>query len=948
MKKGLLSILALAVTIVGCQNYDDQFDALNTQITALKSQVEGLAGVQTQITSLAGTLSALQSTVASLPSSSDVSSAIASELTDIISQVEALQAALDAVATSDDLSDVSDAVTDAQNALNDLLESSNVYGDDLVVTNQGTLDFAVALGESLAIVNGSVYINVSAQMNTTDVQTVLDNIGTVVEDFSYIAASTVSPVTFNNIMGVAGDLEVSQAGPYAFEGLISAGNIHLVTGTKMTAVHFDALTTVESINVSTLTDHGSGSASAAARVASTITSANAISGTKLAAVRLGALPYYTPGALSITTDGEESTIDISMLASVDADGDDAALDLTIDGAASVDFSNITVGDISATNVTNLTGGSEHDGDVTISEVANVVLPNLTGTFSYDADDSALLTFHAIGGKTSATGATYPALNLDGFNKLTSVIIEGTFGNVTLNDNSRLTDVTYTATADALAITANNDIEALAIGGKASSITISNNTNILTADIDTELGSGNAATAPTAGSLTVSNNSDLEALHSAYDPVDTIQISGNGSLAMVDFEGTASAGATTDAVDVNIGGSAALANGLVALSVVDSYDAAAATTDTGVMSDEAGLSSLSAWVTAATANTAYDIQIYLDEIEEYTPAGATATATVDTIDNIDWADTTNNGQLLVVSLTPGQDAVTTPGTAAVAGKAAWYLADPDTAAITLLHTNPINDVETTLVDISAAELNSNPELARDAILADADIAAAADVVGVTVSAVVGGEASLDVTFGATLTATTTEGSVTAGTNSATSVATDDVLGITINGKTATGTAGGSLTTATAIASRIAAIWTAAQASTVSDSMFDVTASAGVLTVSGMSRYGSATNGKSVAVVVGTGTSTATTPLVAYKIGYTTDATDNTTGSVGVIITVTSDDAGADEGALQSGAVAATAGNAVALTASATADVATAADSTADSTTAAVPGSTTNRLSWISGS
>ena len=28
MKKGLLSILALAVTIVGCQNYDDQFDAL--------------------------------------------------------------------------------------------------------------------------------------------------------------------------------------------------------------------------------------------------------------------------------------------------------------------------------------------------------------------------------------------------------------------------------------------------------------------------------------------------------------------------------------------------------------------------------------------------------------------------------------------------------------------------------------------------------------------------------------------------------------------------------------------------------------------------------------------------------------------------------------------------------------------------------------------------------
>jgi len=957
MKKGLLSILALAVTIVGCQNYDDQFDALNTQITALKSQIEGLAGVQTQITSLAGTLSALQSTVANLPSSSDVSSAIASELTDIISQVEALQAALDAVATADDLSDVSDAVTDAQNALNDLLESSNVYGDDLVVTNQGTLDFAVALGESLAIVNGSVYINVSAQMNTTDVQTVIDNIGTVVEDFSYIAASTVSPVTFNNIMGVAGDLEVSQAGPYAFEGLMSAGNIHLVTGTKMTAVHFDALTTVESINVSTLTDHGSGSASAAARVASTITSANAISGTKLAAVRLGALPYYTPGALSITTDGEESTIDISMLASVDADGDAAALDLTIDGATSVDFSKITVGDISATNVTNLTGGTSHDGDVTISKVANVVLPNLTGTFSYDADDSALLTFHAIGGKTTATGATYPALNLDGFNKLTSVIIEGTFGNVTLNDNSRLTDITYTATADALAITANNDVEALAIGGKASSVTISNNTNMVTADIDTELGSGNAATAPTAGTLTVEDNSDLEALHSAYDPVDTIDITGNGSLAMVDFDGTASGGAATDAVSVVIGGSAASANALAALSVVDSYDAATATTDTGVMSDEAGLSSLSDYITAVTAaNTDYDIKIYLDEIEEYTPAGATATATVETIDNIDWADTTNNGQLLVVDLTPGDPEKTTPGTGAVAGKAAWYLADPDTAAITLVHTNPNpdNGVQTTLVDISASDLNSNPQLAVDAILADADIAAAAEVVDVTVSAIIGGEAKTSITFSDAWTTTLTEGAVTAGTNSTVLVEATHELHLTINGKTATGTAGSVLNTGAAIATRLKAIWDAslvAAGSATSNTMFTVTDdSAGKLTITGGAIYGSLTNGKAVAVAAasGTGTDSDTTPLVAYKIGFTTETTDNTTASTGVIISVTSNDAGDDEGALQSEAVAATAGNATALTASATADVATAADSTPDTVTAAVPGTTVNRLTWISGS
>jgi uncharacterized lipoprotein NlpE involved in copper resistance len=35
MKKGLLSLLVAALTLVGCQNYDDQFDELNTKILIL-------------------------------------------------------------------------------------------------------------------------------------------------------------------------------------------------------------------------------------------------------------------------------------------------------------------------------------------------------------------------------------------------------------------------------------------------------------------------------------------------------------------------------------------------------------------------------------------------------------------------------------------------------------------------------------------------------------------------------------------------------------------------------------------------------------------------------------------------------------------------------------------------------------------------------------------------
>jgi nitrous oxide reductase accessory protein NosL len=46
MKKGLLSILASSLLVVGCQNYDDQFTLLENQITALTQTVDGLSQVQ--------------------------------------------------------------------------------------------------------------------------------------------------------------------------------------------------------------------------------------------------------------------------------------------------------------------------------------------------------------------------------------------------------------------------------------------------------------------------------------------------------------------------------------------------------------------------------------------------------------------------------------------------------------------------------------------------------------------------------------------------------------------------------------------------------------------------------------------------------------------------------------------------------------------------------------
>ena len=89
MKKGLLSLLAVALTVVGCQNYDDQFDELSDQITALSATVQGLSTVADQITALQNTVNGLELT-------------LGGEIASIKTAVEALTASED-VATAADL-----------------------------------------------------------------------------------------------------------------------------------------------------------------------------------------------------------------------------------------------------------------------------------------------------------------------------------------------------------------------------------------------------------------------------------------------------------------------------------------------------------------------------------------------------------------------------------------------------------------------------------------------------------------------------------------------------------------------------------------------------------------------------------------------------------------------------------------------------------------------------
>ena len=116
MKK--LFLLPILFLLHSCQNYDDQFDDLNSQIAALSSQVAGLAQVQSDLASLAGTVSSLQSTVASTATAID-------GLDGLAENVAAIQESIADVATSEEVSAISDEVDAAEDDLADLLAISS-------------------------------------------------------------------------------------------------------------------------------------------------------------------------------------------------------------------------------------------------------------------------------------------------------------------------------------------------------------------------------------------------------------------------------------------------------------------------------------------------------------------------------------------------------------------------------------------------------------------------------------------------------------------------------------------------------------------------------------------------------------------------------------------------------------------------------------------------------
>ncbi|MDG1341395.1 MAG: hypothetical protein P8P72_00065, partial [Flavobacteriaceae bacterium] len=600
MKKGLLSILASALLVVGCQNYDDQFTNLESQISALASTVAGLSQVQSDLQSLSATVASLQSSVAQT-----VDAALAAGLADIDAAVASLEAAADNAASAEDVAAIQAGVDANAVDLEELLASSSVFNGSIVINSVATLNAFHSMGSSLAIVNGNVTFLVGTDMDMTLVQETADQMLTITGDLSYTSNSnTIAEVVFNNLSGTA-SLTLEQAGGYHFPALVSVTNLHLSDKfeSTITRVNFPLLSSVTSLGTDNSTNH-------------------TVEFTKATEMSFAALAYYTPGTLVFKqkrgTAEITSTLDISSLDDVDALGEQAALDLSISGPNSLSISNLDGkgGSITLDGVDTAVI-NDFDGTITINDkVTNFTSNNVVSLAGTMADVVTLDITGAIDpNDTADKSGPAIALTQDDFDTVT---LAGNLASISIDDASRLTTLNITADVNAgsISLSNNGDLENLDLtGSKATGVTFNNNNRISKVEINTIIQKAVAKGSTLDGSVIVTNNSDLEELDITSTSVTVLTITGNPLLATIDATGLSAIGATAKNNAVNIFG-----NLLTFTKAKDNTDTATTglglgkAGDAGQYTTTSGFATLKTYLTLVAANTLASANVYVDVID----------------------------------------------------------------------------------------------------------------------------------------------------------------------------------------------------------------------------------------------------------------------------------------------------------------------------------------------
>jgi len=883
MKKGLLSILAGSLLVVGCQNYDDQFDQLESQISALSSTVAGLTQVQSDLATLAGTVNSLQSSL-----SSQIDTALADGLADIDEAVADLNSAAENVANADDVQDIQDAIQENQDDLEELLAQSSVYTGDVLINSIPTLDAYHSMGDNLAIVNGNVIIQPSTDMDMAKVQEVADVILTVTKDITVTsAASTIQEIVFNNLSGVA-TLTMEQAGGYHFPVLKSAASINLSDKfeSTITRVNFPALTSVNSMG----TDTNNG---------------NTIEFTKATEMSFAALPRYAPGTITFKTkkgkaeDGKTSTLDISALRDVDTAGEVSALNLTINGPNTVTVSSIDGkgGSLTLENVLTATV-SDYDGTITVNGGVETFTANnvveLAGTMS----DVVTVDIKGVIDPNNTKDKSGPAINLDGRSDLVTLHLDGNLASVDIKNNGNVETIllkpTLVVNNGDVDISTNSDLETLTMtGASMSGIIINANNSLVNATVDATYIKTLATAATLDGSIAVTNNTDLETLTLSGSNVSVLTVTGNVDLETINGTGLTSLGATAKSNNVTISG-----NKLVASIAQDKTNATSCTkcanleaNDLGGFTTTSGMATMKTYLALVAANTSGAASVYFDTVESTTNATGVETT----------GETTGQNDTTVILALIAEDATAAKGE--IAARRA-FIVDVSVGGTFGFQKGgtPLFSDKTSASATGSVAINTNLDLLIADIKNAAHIArfAAYDI---TLNAARGGNSTGVVslifhTAGGDTTVVgqnyTTEAALAAAVSGTTGLGTDDTVTMTVGGNSVS-TSGTAHTTPATLAATLATRWTAVYGPSGTKSSSAVASvvvgsTAGTLSIT-MLDIGTAGYAQDVNISMSAGTVTATDgKLLDWVIGATRLESDDATIDSDVVIHLTSVNAG----------------------------------------------------------
>ena len=274
MKKGLLSLLVVALTVVGCQDYDDQFDDLNKELLSLKTSLSSLSGITNAITTLTAEVTALKA----------VDVVDDTEFLSLLAKVATVQSAVDAFEAAD-VSGIETEVADLNSEIAQILEqlvalnkAGSSYQGDLTIRSLAELGIAednlgidptateLSTAASLANVTGNVLITADAtDLAPAAIQARLDAVISRIKTVAGSATITgidaalsaaeltfvggtaefegTSTIGLPKLSNVIGRVHFDLAGALDFQVLASSGSVVISQASTVTTVNLVGLLT---------------------------------------------------------------------------------------------------------------------------------------------------------------------------------------------------------------------------------------------------------------------------------------------------------------------------------------------------------------------------------------------------------------------------------------------------------------------------------------------------------------------------------------------------------------------------------------------------------------------------------------------------------------------------------------------------------------------------------